>query len=287
MAYDPSRREVEQLKKDLGHMPSLQDMLSVKGKVALVTGGTSGLGFDIAVRFLEGGANLSFSCKLDSQGNRIMAPYYQQKLHGEKLGILELNPETGETVDRDITYLLPRLLEEGNLPYDVAYYRSGKAGYLSLSFGNSLYVMDQTGSLLFTVQGDSSDVKAKGVHFLPDGVTMAVSFDNGLLELYELPSGEKRASCDLGEYSISSGTPAITRWEWTVEGRLLCYSNYETFLLDVSGGDIQVVAVIPSCIAYDPYQNRYHVLDSYYGIGQLNRLSVEEMISRGQKLLGT
>lgn len=29
MAYDPSRREVEQLKKDLGHMPSLQDMLSV------------------------------------------------------------------------------------------------------------------------------------------------------------------------------------------------------------------------------------------------------------------
>lgn len=28
MAYDPSRREVEQLKKDLGHMPSLQDMLS-------------------------------------------------------------------------------------------------------------------------------------------------------------------------------------------------------------------------------------------------------------------
>lgn len=230
--------------------------------------------------------DLSFRCKLDSQGNRIMAPYYQQKLHGEKLGILELNPETGETVDRDITYLLPRLLEEGNWPYDVAYYRSGKTGYLALSFGNSLYVMDQTGSLLFTVQSDSSDVKAKGVHFLPDGVTMVVSFDNGLLELYELLGGEKRASCDLGAYSVSLYTSAVTRWEWTVEGRLLCYSNYETFLLDVSGGDIQVVTVIPSCIAYDPYQNRYLVLDSYYGIGQLNRLSVEEMIARGQKLLG-
>ena len=90
----------------------------------------------------------------------------------------------------------------------------------------------------------------------------------------------------MGEYSISLGTPAVTRWEWTVEGRLLCYSNDETFLLDVSGGDIQVVTVIPSCIAYDPYQNRYLVLDSYYGIGQLNCLSVEEMIARGQKLIG-
>ena len=115
---------------------------------------------------------------------------------------------------------------------------------------------------------------------------MAVSYDNGLLELYHLPRGEKRASCDLSQYSVSLDTPTINRWEWTVEGRLLCYSKYEAFLLDISGEEIHVAAVIPSCIAYDPYQNRYLVLDSYYGIGQLNCLPVEEMIARGQKLLG-
>ncbi|MBR0131410.1 MAG: SDR family oxidoreductase [Firmicutes bacterium] len=35
-----------------------QDMFSVKGKVALVTGGSSGLGFDITLRLLQGGAKV-------------------------------------------------------------------------------------------------------------------------------------------------------------------------------------------------------------------------------------
>ena len=35
-----------------------EDMFSVKGKVALVTGGSSGLGFDIALRLLQGGAKV-------------------------------------------------------------------------------------------------------------------------------------------------------------------------------------------------------------------------------------
>ena len=35
-----------------------EDMFSVKGKVALVTGGSSGLGFDITLRLLQGGAKV-------------------------------------------------------------------------------------------------------------------------------------------------------------------------------------------------------------------------------------
>lgn len=235
--------------------------------------------------------NLPNRIKMDSSNTFLMIPYYQCNAEAEKLELIELNPKTGNIVLRDVTFLLPALVEDlvvadTDSIYNISFYWNGHTGELVISFGDSLYVMDQTGSLLFTVQGDSGDVKTKGVHFLPDGVTMAVSFDNGILELYQLSRGEKLASCDLRKYSVSLDTPTINRWEWTTEGRLLCYSRYEAFLLDVSGVDIQVVAVIPSCIAYDPYQNRYLVLDSDYGIGQLNCLSVEEMIARGQKILG-
>ena len=58
MAYEPDSREVNLLRGNLNNMTSLADMLSVAGKVAIVTGGSSGLGFNIAARFLEGGANV-------------------------------------------------------------------------------------------------------------------------------------------------------------------------------------------------------------------------------------
>lgn len=37
----------------------LEDMLYVKGKVAIVTGGTSGLGFCVAQRLCQGGAKVA------------------------------------------------------------------------------------------------------------------------------------------------------------------------------------------------------------------------------------
>lgn len=37
---------------------SLEDSLYVRGKVAIVTGGTSGLGFCVAHRLLQGGAKV-------------------------------------------------------------------------------------------------------------------------------------------------------------------------------------------------------------------------------------
>ena len=58
MAYNPASHEVALLRKNLDGMASLNSMLSVQGKVAVVTGGSSGLGFNIVARLLEGGANV-------------------------------------------------------------------------------------------------------------------------------------------------------------------------------------------------------------------------------------
>ena len=52
---------------------SLEDMLYVRGQVAIVTGGTSGLGFCVAQRLLQGGAKVVISGSTDKKGAAAIA----------------------------------------------------------------------------------------------------------------------------------------------------------------------------------------------------------------------
>ena len=52
---------------------SLEDMLYVRGQVAIVTGGTSGLGFCVAQRLLQGGAKVAISGSTDKKGAAAIA----------------------------------------------------------------------------------------------------------------------------------------------------------------------------------------------------------------------
>lgn len=56
MAFQPGDKSM--LEDYIREARPLADMFSVQGKTAVVTGGTSGLGFDIALRLLQGGANV-------------------------------------------------------------------------------------------------------------------------------------------------------------------------------------------------------------------------------------
>ena len=58
MAYDITTPAAQMLMGDLNDMPSLEDVFFVKGKVAIVTGGSSGLGFNVTARLLQRGANV-------------------------------------------------------------------------------------------------------------------------------------------------------------------------------------------------------------------------------------
>ena len=56
MSFDPKAMATAIMRGYITDTPSLEEMLYVKGKVAIVTGGTSGLGFCTAQRLLQGGA---------------------------------------------------------------------------------------------------------------------------------------------------------------------------------------------------------------------------------------
>lgn len=68
MEFDMNAANIAMLENYVKQARPMEDMFSVKGKTAIVTGGTSGLGFHIALRLLQGGANVVLAGSSDEKG---------------------------------------------------------------------------------------------------------------------------------------------------------------------------------------------------------------------------
>lgn len=68
MQFDPKAISASIMRGYITDAPALEEMLYVKGKVAIVTGGTSGLGFCTAQRLLQGGAKVVIAGSSDEKG---------------------------------------------------------------------------------------------------------------------------------------------------------------------------------------------------------------------------
>lgn len=66
--FDTTAGDIAMLKNYVQIMRPMEEMFSVKGKVAIVTGATSGLGFNIALRLLQGGANVVIAGSSQKKG---------------------------------------------------------------------------------------------------------------------------------------------------------------------------------------------------------------------------
>lgn len=68
MDFDMNAANIAMLENYVKMARPMEEMFSVKGKTAIVTGGTSGLGFNIALRLLQGGANVVLAGSSDAKG---------------------------------------------------------------------------------------------------------------------------------------------------------------------------------------------------------------------------
>lgn len=69
MGYDVNAANIAMLKGYISSARPMEEMFSVKGKTAVVTGATSGLGFNIALRLLQGGANVVIAGSSQAKGD--------------------------------------------------------------------------------------------------------------------------------------------------------------------------------------------------------------------------
>ena len=68
MNFDPAAMSAMIMKSYINDTLTLEDMIYVKGKVAIVTGGTSGLGFCVAQRLCQGGAKVVIAGTTEKKG---------------------------------------------------------------------------------------------------------------------------------------------------------------------------------------------------------------------------
>lgn len=66
--FDPAALSAQMMRSYIDDTLPLEEMLYVKGKVAIVTGGTSGLGFCVAQRLCQGGAKVVIAGSTEAKG---------------------------------------------------------------------------------------------------------------------------------------------------------------------------------------------------------------------------
>ena len=81
----------------------LEDMFSVKGKVALVPGGSSGLGFDIALRLLQGGAKVVIASNSEVEKEAAMDLLTQQG-YGDRVQFCFCDVREEEQVEKLVSF---------------------------------------------------------------------------------------------------------------------------------------------------------------------------------------
>ena len=85
MAYNPKDPAVEMMRGYVNEAPPLEEIFLVKGKVALVTGGTSGLGFNVALRLLQGGAKVVLASFSETEGENALGLLAENACQGKAL----------------------------------------------------------------------------------------------------------------------------------------------------------------------------------------------------------
>lgn len=104
MAYDPMDNLRTVLNGYVAQARPLEDLVFVKDKVALVTGGSSGLGFDIVLRLLQGGAKVIVASNVAAQGD-VAIPILEEAGYGDRAEFYTIDVSKEEEVEALVKYI--------------------------------------------------------------------------------------------------------------------------------------------------------------------------------------
>lgn len=157
-------------------------------------------------------------------------------------------------------------------------------------FDGAIRVADLTGRLVCEIPVSEELVS---LQFSPEEQDILAVFQSGVLSRYRIEDASLCASLNLAEHCSSLYGVYADGWSWEFpdDHTLLAISNFGGFLMDLSGEDIKMKAIISQCIGYDPVHDNFIVAetDSYSGkpttIGSFRRYTTEALIQKANHIL--
>lgn len=157
-------------------------------------------------------------------------------------------------------------------------------------YGNTLYIADSEGGLIWSIPTEET---IAAMAYTPDESCLLVVLDSGILMKYHIADKRCVTWLDLSDYmdTYSSIRADYWNWEFLDDDTLLAAANGTGFLMDISGEQLTMKAVIDQCIGYDPWGDRFLVAEtySYSGkgttVGSFPRYTLEDLIRAASEIL--
>ena len=201
-----------------------------------------------------------------------------------------LNTDTG-TVKEIPLQIVP---EAGKSAYESwgrrSYHWNASETQAVFTYHNRLLVVDLHGNILCDIPVKE---QIASLQYSPDEQYILAVSQSGVLSKYRIDDSACCASVNLAEHCSSLYTVYADEWTWEFpdEGTLLVVSNSGGFLMDISGDDVKMKAVVDQCIGYDLNKDRLIAVetDSYSGknttIGSFRRYTAEDLIQKANSVL--
>ena len=143
-----------------------------------------------------------------------------------------------------------------------------------------------------TLQSIPAASNLAGIKFTPDEQDLLLYSQDNVITRCSVDGGNVQGSVDLKKIntlSLFSVEADKLKWGFLDEETLLVISDYEGFLLDITGDEISILATIDHCIGYDPEKDSFITADMETNprqMGLLPRYSLDELIKKGNAVLG-
>lgn len=231
---------------------------------------------------------VQFSLKKSEREHRL---YFALCTQGDRFPrtLVQLDPETGETVRIPVAFP-----PAGEVPawgdwMEECFQWNSDGTQAVFGYEKRIYSVDDDGKLLFTIPVTEEQMGVAWLQFAPDQQSLLVITQDGVVTRYGASDGREMSRLVMNDYGRGICDVFGMRCEFVEDSWMMVYTGYDGLIVDLSGEDFVVKAVVNQCVDYDPVRDRLIVANDRAGdkttVGSFPRYTLEVLIQKAREAL--